>query len=244
VRFVKWSFEAGINAYYNIIVRNPGERAEWYDEATRLVAFLDHLPPPVGIVAMLLERFSPYFMNPARYGIERVRPKAYYAQLYPDPRVDLGRIAYIFDYDHPILDDQELIEAQRRFVSALLDWRTRFAPDRAFYSDQGDHIVLVDRRGPGERRERITGVAAEIFRYVDSVRRLSDLERRFPEVEASVLRCLLDSWVRRRLVYRDARDHLLGVLPHRGPRPAALAPLRKPTPSPTARAVSAASTMA
>jgi hypothetical protein len=167
-------------------------------------------------------------MNPTRYGIERVRPKAYYATLYPDPRVDIDRIAYIFDYDHPILTDPALLQAQRRFVTALLGWRTRFKPDRAFYTDQGDAIVVVDRRGRSERRERITGVAAEVFRYLDSVRRVQDLARRFPQVDASVLSCLIDSWVRNRVVYRDRTDHLLGVLPHRGPRPAAHAIDRKP----------------
>src|SRR5262249_3639259 len=63
VQFLKWAYQSDIKAVFNIILRNPGDKVEWYREMMDLLPFVTHLPPPVGIVTMHLERFSPYFQN-------------------------------------------------------------------------------------------------------------------------------------------------------------------------------------
>lgn len=217
VQFLKYAYEAGTNVVYNILVRNPGERAEWYREMTGLIPYIEHLPSPMGIVACLLERFSPYHRWPERYGIRDVRPKEYYSELYPDPTVDLDRISYIFEYDHDMLQDDELVRAQREFVHRAVEWTNDWQPNRAYYLDAGSTIFVTDRRRGALRTGSITGASAEVFRSLDRVRSRVAIPRQFPELDPSVLQCQLDTWVHGTWVCRDPRDRYLSVLPRANP---------------------------
>jgi ribosomal peptide maturation radical SAM protein 1 len=224
VQFLKHAEEAGINVIYNILLRNPGDRAAYYREMLALLPALRHLPPPNGVVTCLLQRFSPYQRDPARYGIRDLRPKAYYAQLFPDPAVDLQRIAYLFDYDHDMLRDEELRAAQRELVEALLAWHRDWPRLRglAYYRDTGDALLLHDRRdgARGPESVRLVGVAAALYRYLDQVRTRAALRERFAGCDEALVEALLDGWLHRRFICRDRRGRLLAVLPRRGPAPA------------------------
>ena len=73
------------------------------------------------LTSMWLERFSPYFLDPARHGIQRIRAKPYYATLCRATDVDLDRLAYVFDYDHAMQGDGALHEAHRKLARVLKD---------------------------------------------------------------------------------------------------------------------------
>ena len=221
VRLLKWATEADISCFYNIIVRNPGEKAEWYTETTAMLPYIEHLPPPVGVVAMMLERFSPYFTHPERYGLARVRPKDYYRTLYPDPAVDLSRIAYVFDFDHEGLKDASLIEAQRAFLKRLVAWRASYEPHRVWFGAAADTITFVDERRGARRRRAFSGVAIALYRFLDPGRPQRAIDRQFAELDLDVVGCLLDTWSALRLVYRDRKGRSLAVICERRAAPPA-----------------------
>ena len=221
VQFVKWAHECGIGLQYNIIFRNPGEKAEWYRAMTELIPYIEHLPAPMGVTPMNLERFSKYQLDPKRYGIENPRPKPFYAALYPDPGVDLSRIAYVFDYDHPLFEDQELLLAHRAFLARIERWQKAWQRKRSFFLDRGaEGLSIGDRRRSGkEDMALVTGQAAAVYRYLDKARPLGAIRRRFPELENDALDGLLDTWLRRRWIWADP-TRFLAVLPCAG-RPTA-----------------------
>lgn len=220
IQFIKWSHQEQIVPKYNILVGNPGEQAAWYDEMTALVPFLSHLPPPTGIVNMQLERFSPYFQHPERYGITNIRPQSFYKELYPGSGVDLERIAYQFDFDHPDHDDAELAAAIRRFLDVAQRWRISWVPDSVYYrfddrAPEGESLLVVDRRSGFERIDLVAGVRASLFLFLDQHRGRHQIAEHLPGLEPAFVDALLETWLHQRWICRIG-DRYLSVIPRRG----------------------------
>jgi ribosomal peptide maturation radical SAM protein 1 len=210
IQHIKWATEQGIGLVYNLLLGSPGEEAAWYDAMTALVPALEHLPPPTGCVPIRLERFSPLHQRPEEHGLRNVRPAGYYQLLYRDPRVDLERIAYTFDFEHPQLEDAALRDAQRRFVIAVQRWQEGYAPGRAFYTAQGEAIVVIDRRQPARiRSHAVTGAAAKLWRELDRVRPRAALAA---ELDSELVDAALATWEHRRWI-AGSGDRFLGVIP-------------------------------
>lgn len=219
IQFIKWAFEAGIGLVYNLILRNPGEQAAWYRQMAELIPALVHLPPPSGLVNMHLERFSPYQTRPEEFGIRNMRPLPYYTDLFPDPQVDLNRIAYNFAYEHDTVNDPELIEAHRVCAQLVTYWQKSWKDQLASYVETAGCIVITDHRKNSLRQHTpLTGRAAELFRYLDRVRPWGAIQRRFPSLDEDILRSLLGSWQKLGWVCKTG-DRYLSVLPCRERRP-------------------------
>lgn len=231
VQFIKWAAQSQIATMYNLLVRNPGETAQDYLEMAELIRSLHHLPPPHGLVVTQLERFSPYHRHPERYGLANLRPLPFYRVLFPDPAVDLDRIAYMLDFDHPIKDDDELRAAHRHVAEAVDAWRASYRPGSAYYLDRGSHLVIIDERcRDGEARgpQLLFGLAAELYRYLDRHRSQAQIERQFGTLDPLVLLTLLQRWSHQRIVYMSPaaetniapeQRRFLALLPRRGPAP-------------------------
>lgn len=99
VLFLKCAREYGMLAYWNNLIRVPGETAEDYARMEYLIPKLIHLQPPIGGNPKIeLHRFSPYFFHRGKW-TENLRPMDWYKGLFPEQRVDLSRTAYFFDAD-------------------------------------------------------------------------------------------------------------------------------------------------
>ncbi|MCC6994176.1 MAG: RiPP maturation radical SAM C-methyltransferase [Deltaproteobacteria bacterium] len=224
VQFVKWAMQAGIMTNYSILVRNPGETASAYREMIALIRQLFHLPPPNAVVLVQLERFSPYFRNPERYGLQNIRPHRFYDTIFPDRlggTVDLERLVYHFEYDHPIKQDTELLDSYRELCATVDAWRATFKEGMAYYLDRGPELVVIDHRD-GERVHLLRGVQAELFRYLDRYRSLTAIRAHFEAVQDSLLVGLLERWQHWGLVYASPPDasgesRHLALIPRRGP---------------------------
>lgn len=219
IQFIKWAFEAGIGLVYNLIFRNPGEQASWYRQMAEMIPALVHLPPPSGLVNMHLERFSPYQTRPDKFGIRNQRPLPYYFDLFPDPQVDLNRIAYNFAYEHDTVSAPELIEAHRICAQQITYWQKTWKDQSASYVERAGCIVVNDRRESSLKEQALlSGRAAELFRYLDRVRSLKMIQGRFPSLEKDLLDSLLVSWQKLGWLCRTG-DRYLSVLPCRERRP-------------------------
>jgi ribosomal peptide maturation radical SAM protein 1 len=211
ISFIKWATQAGVSTTYNILTRNPGETADDYLQMIEIMPFIIHLPPPNGVANMQLERYSPYFQQPEKFQMYNVRPNPHYKEMFPDPNVDIGNIVYVFDFDHDQLDEPQLVNARRELTLALLRWKTDYKPHRLEYYLDHQDVVVIDRRGDGETRERLSGLRAQVFLYLDQSHSFSNIATRFPEIDPVVLRSFLESLVGQRFVYHHANDHYLAV---------------------------------
>ena len=224
VACLKWAFEAGVKPTYNLLIRNPGERAEHYRETAELLGYIDHLDPPDAITPVYLERYSPLHSSPEEFGIRNVRPKARYDLLYPDPDTDVERLAYMFDFEHDLLDDQELADVHRDVIARVHGWCANFRRGLAFARVVDAALLFVDRRD-GVRRGVLTGLARDLYAYVDKPRPTAAIRRRFPILSPDVVDCALDTWSHRRWMWRGAEDRVLAVTPVMGDRNAVRDPL-------------------
>ena len=219
IQFIKYATEANIELIYNLIVGNPDERPEWYREMSARVTAIEHLPPPRCVTPMMLERFSPYHSDPARWGITDVRPRASYTDIYPDPAADLARMAYVFDFDHPMQSDHELIAAQRELIESVRRWATGWTPGRLSYDDDGHSATVVDNRRVYWRRDRLSGAGYALLSALYKSRPRSAVGRELPQLDDDVLDAVLESWRHRGWVISDEKGRLLGVIPRLASEP-------------------------
>src|SRR5688572_9702062 len=93
---LKWCAYYDIRVDWNLIWGFPGETEADYEKEREVLTAISHFDPPLGSSRIWLERFSPYYSDPS-FPVRNIRPEASYRYVYPDG-VDLGKIAYFFDY--------------------------------------------------------------------------------------------------------------------------------------------------
>lgn len=214
--------EYGIVADWNLIYGNPGETSADYRELGELIPYLHHLPPlhAGGLIPMQINRYAPYFNEPERHGLRNLRPRRYYPFIYPDPAIDLSRLAFYFDCEHePASPDLAFWHQQLK--DKIDNWRACYVPGALTMARGPGFVTIVDRRSwaPGapvpvgqERRYLLEGAAAEVFLACNELTSVSALIQDFATtVGAEPLGALIDELVERRLVYRSAAGQLIAL---------------------------------
>jgi len=145
VRVLKWARHYDVRSGWNLLSGFPGEGLRDYEDQAAVIPLLTHLQPPVGVGRIWLERFSPYFFDPA-FPVRNRRPEPPYAYIYPADKVDLGKIAYFFEYEM-----DEVVEVPRVYYDAvdhwIHAWRHR-PPPSLIYQRAPDWLRILDRREP------------------------------------------------------------------------------------------------
>lgn len=157
VNLLRWARYYGIHVDWNILWGFPGETAQEYADQAALVPRLVHLRPPASADRVWLERFSPLFA-----GTAHPVPERSYRYVYPD-RVDLGRIAYFFEYEPSDALPDEAYDGLR---GAVARWRDAWTPDppvHTYWSSPG-FVQIYDGRQPGhEGTYAFEGTLAEVY---------------------------------------------------------------------------------
>jgi hypothetical protein len=84
IRLLRDARAVGISLNWNLLYDFPGDRAEYYEEMLKILPHLVHFSPPLRLLKLSLDRFSPYFEAPRAHGITGLRPKAAYAEILPE----------------------------------------------------------------------------------------------------------------------------------------------------------------
>jgi ribosomal peptide maturation radical SAM protein 1 len=196
---LKWSSYYNIHLSWNILLGFPGETNADYQTQLTLIPSILHLQPPESIGKLWLERFSPYFKWPERYGMRITGPGLAYEYVYDPRMVDLKKIAYDFEYEIDWKVDPAIYEELMRVVR---DWQARHrGGDRPFlyYSKAMRYVTVYDGRSAVPSRERYDGVSAFLIEYCN------DASRSLEQIRAALNESRSDSG-------RDlqgALDHLL-----------------------------------
>jgi ribosomal peptide maturation radical SAM protein 1 len=161
---LKWSYYYRVAVSWNILLGFPGETNEDYRRQIDLIPSLVHLHPPEATGKFWLERFSPYYTRPHEYGVRITGPGVAYEYVYDSRRVDLGKIAYDFEYE---LDNWPVDpHLYQELVATVEGWqRLHASTDRPFlyYSKALDYVTVYDGRNPkAPTRHRYDGLAAQV----------------------------------------------------------------------------------
>lgn len=95
IRCIRLCREYGIFPSWTILFDFPSEEPSLYEECSRLMPHLVHLPPPSGFTPIRFDRYSPYHDNPHLWGLDLV-PYDSYKAVYPPFNNCHNDIAYFF----------------------------------------------------------------------------------------------------------------------------------------------------
>ncbi len=149
---LRYAAAVGVTVKWNLLWGFPGDDPAAYARTLEVVRHIPHLFPPNALVFLSLDRFSPYFEDPATHGITDLEPLPVYGEVFP-PGTDLHRIAYHFRGTYPCgsREDPPLLAALNQAVGA---WRRAWEGDPEArpalqLRRAGPRYVLVDTRGLG-----------------------------------------------------------------------------------------------
>ena len=155
IALLRYARSVNLAVDWNLLYGIPGDRIEDYQEMAELFPLIRHLHPPTGLYKISIERFSPYFDHPEKYGLSNLRPGALYSSVLP-AGANIPKVAYHFlaDYSSGSLEHPELIDDMHR---AIESWRSSWQsesilPVLAVMEAGEDQYMLVDTRGlPGSQ---------------------------------------------------------------------------------------------
>jgi len=218
VRLLKWAHYYGMQVDWNLLTGFPGERVTDYAEQSKVVALLRHLPPPLGVGRIWLERFSPYFFDHS-FPVRNVRPLDAYRFVYPEERINLAEVAYYFNYemDWTLSDDHH-----QELRSQVEEWSTAWLhPPRPslFYQRAPGWIRIADKRARQSASYFFKGWEAEIYELCgDTERTVESLseqlgERGVGEVGPDEIQALLEKFCGLGVMLRENKSYLSLALP-------------------------------
>ena len=95
VRFLVDCLLHDVHPGWNLLVGFPGEGEEVFKKYVEDLPRLVHLPPPSGVFPVRFDRYSPYFTQTEKYGLD-LAPFDFYRYVYPFEQESLARLAYYF----------------------------------------------------------------------------------------------------------------------------------------------------
>ncbi len=218
---LKWSSYYNVHISWNILLGFPQETAEDYRKQIALIPSIVHFPPPESVGQFWLERFSPYFTNPARYGITITGPGVAYGYVYDPARVDLRKVAYDFEYELEHRVDPALVQE----LTDLTDqWKRRAAsaekPFLYYVKGIGFITVYDGREEKAPVRKRYDGLHAFLIEHCNDAPRpgeaiLQAVKARpeFASVSDDVIKQALADLVGDRILYEEKGKHFTLALP-------------------------------
>lgn len=174
VQLLKWCAEFGVKCNWNLIYGFPGEDVKDYEEMVSLIGGLHHLRPPDGCGPIRVDRFSPFFMNPAPLGLCNVRHDRSYSYVYDLADDELTNLAYYFEHDYA--DGRDLSTYSIPLHEAVASWEANAKHSRLVYVDDGATLVICDGRvGAALPELRLTGVERALYLFCDQYRSWREL---------------------------------------------------------------------
>lgn len=225
IRLLKWAAELDIDVLWNHLYAFPDEpqHAE-YDRLADVVKSLAHLEPPSGMIALSVQRFSPYHFeaNSKKWGYELVGPMKHYPFLYQTDRETLMDLVYEFEYRYT--DGRVPTDYAANLIKEIKGWREMFT---AAQSSRG---TLKYRCGPGfmiirDRRPNLEAydyqldhTQSEIYLACDAGAKLPAIVKHLansgaPLCEVGQIEEFLAELVKARLVYEEDGTYLSLAIP-------------------------------
>jgi hypothetical protein len=166
-----------------------------------------------------LDRFSPMFKWPEKFGIKNIRSYPGYRLCYPFPEDSILRLAYYQDCDPPVT--QGTLDAIRTTSDAVAEWK-RVHDNSSLKAEVTPSSIIIHERRAGYSPTDycFEGIARDIYLATDGVHSdsavLESVAVRHPEEAVTIekVRKILGEFVARELMLQEGNSYLaLAVLP-------------------------------
>lgn len=219
VFLLKWARYFGISVAWGLLCGFFGEIEEYYRQQLEWIPLLVHLQPPQERAKITLERYSPMHDHPDRFGVSNIREHFLYRSVYPDPDLDIMKIAYFFDYDMESPVKQATFD---KLDCAIETWKDAYEKGASLsYSwSPGGFLVVDDRRASDTQvRYYYQSPIAEIYELVSGTIMSAEAVRK--EMESQHGACLapgfvgsaLERFVERGIALREGKRYLALAVP-------------------------------
>jgi len=180
LQLLKWCSEYGIDAKWNFLAGFPGEAPEWYAGLPELVRKVRHLVPPIGVSTLRFDRFSPYHVSPATFGLTALSPYPAYEYIYRDiPGSEIANLAYYFIVDYP---EGEAGESYAKDAFKELElWKARADEFALFHVESEEGVLVFDLRATEPKLYRLADAYADVFLATDQIMPLENF-RNLPHI--------------------------------------------------------------
>jgi len=215
--------EKKMRVSWAILYGFPGETRQHYEESLETAALISHLHPPLSVLRIILQRFSPYHFDAERFGIKNIRPGALYEFIYPKTKVDLDKLAFYFDYsvdgmtDNPESYIKPVRDFAARWQAAFANSKIRFTCRRgAGFLELNDNRPLKpDAKIGNPRKTILKGLTMDVFLFCDSIQSIRAVTRyvaeRSKELQPEqVAERIVNDLVSRKLMMRE-KDRCLSL---------------------------------
>lgn len=197
IQLLKWCKEAGIQPFWSILYGFPGEDPGALERMAALCPSLHHLPAPMQVAPFQLHRFSPYFFDAPRYGIQDVRPAWGYRFAYPGLNAEeLAQVAYCFEFNSAALDPPR--QALERLFAAAGDWMAAASrhSNLCLMQTADSALVLDSRRDGAPRMESLSEFELHVLDHLSQARGREQILRDFAgePVAAALERFRANDW--------------------------------------------------
>lgn len=172
---LKWFSEAGIEVKWNLLYGFPGEDPAEYARLAELLPLLVHLHPPLAVGRVRLDRFSPYFEDPAAWGMAHPRPHRAFPFVYPFPPESLARLAYYFEFDYA--DGRNVLHYAAPVLAAAEAWQRLRGTVALRQFDREDGVLIITDTRPCATawQHRLTGLDRALYLWCDAGKTIDQL---------------------------------------------------------------------
>jgi ribosomal peptide maturation radical SAM protein 1 len=168
IQVLKWCKEFGVEPLWNLLLGFPGESPDDYRRMAELTAQVCHLPRPVCVTPIRLDRFSPNFNESDRLGFTKVRPLPFYEFLYDLPESSRRNLAYYFAYDYK--SPQDVAGYAAPLIRRVHAWKTTWRHSELVSIDIGNRLLLFDTRPrAGSPISVLAGEDRELYLACDAI---------------------------------------------------------------------------
>ncbi len=219
IQLLKWCKEYGVGVDWNLLYGFPGETREDYDYILSLLPTIRFLGPLPTCGPVRLDRFSPYFRNPEKFGLKNIRPLEVYQYIYPFENCSISQIASCFDFDYrPDIDPSGFADD----IIEYIDYH-RYDLEQGslkWINDQDDGLILLDSRSESVGTEfHLSGSQKDVYEFCDSCKSktmiltfLKEKQSMEPLSESDLV-TFLEKMVNNRLMITDGEKFLSIALP-------------------------------
>ncbi|MAE68133.1 MAG: hypothetical protein CMJ18_28115 [Phycisphaeraceae bacterium] len=208
LQLLKWSAEAGVSVAWNYLFGFPGEGEDELDEIADTIATVHHLQPPVGTWALRLDRFSPYFNEPGRHGLDPVGPAEPYRHVYPFDDKALSNIAYF--HRSAFFERVTRSQGLARLKRVVAEWQRSYQRSWLVAIPRHRSLLIVDTRRCARRSLHcLTGLARRAYELCDKARAPGEITQHLGGAHAeAAIRTALERLVGDRLMARSNGRYL------------------------------------
>lgn len=225
--FLKNSLHYGVTPEWNLLVGFPGEKEAVYKKYMDELRDLVHLPPPGGCFPVRFDRYSPYFNESRKYGLD-LTPYEFYNHIYPFDEETIRDIAYYFqDKNYAAeyaMDMWKWISPLNKEIFHWVDvWAEQDGvvnPPELFFIEEHK---IYDSRFVEPREIPITAVTRRILDELNKARTLPSLVTSTFGLDGLYLDREMAFIKENKLIFEEGNKYLSLVMDGKSPQPIELA---------------------